>query len=191
MISKKLFSKIRKEFQDYEKNRRMIIGISNEALNKSKQAIFSLHRNDFQNADMLLKQAEGKFKKLEKAFKKNELLRTEGSYKAGVEEYVEGKLFYKYLKTGKISEIKELRIEYDSYIGGLCDLTGELSRKAVSLASKEKFKEVEKIKKSVDEIMGELIKFNLTGNLRHKYDQAKNNMRKMESVMYDIKIKRR
>ncbi len=191
MINKTFFSKLKKDFEFYEKHRRIVIGSSNNALQKSKQAIFSLHRNDDKEADRLLKIVEKIFKDLEKIFNKKEFLRYEGAYKASTEEYVEAKLFYKYLKTGKISEIQEVKVGFNSYIGGLSDLTGELSRKAIFFATKGNFKEVEKIKNTIDDIIKELIKLNLTGYLRTKYDQTKNNMRKMESVMYDIKIRRR
>ena len=191
MINKTFFSKLKRDFEFYEKHRRIIIRNSNDALQKSKQAIFSLHRDDYKEADRLLKTVEKIFKNLENIFKKKEFLRYEGAYKASIEEYVEAKLFYKYLKTGKVSEIKEVKVGFNGYLGGLSDLTGELSRKATFFATKGNFKEVEKIKNAIDDIMKELIKLNLTGYLRTKYDQAKNSMKRMESVMYDIKIRRR
>jgi len=115
----------------------------------------------------------------------------EGAYLAAMEEYVEAKLFHQYLKNGKISAITGLKIDCDSYLGGLCDFTGELVRKAIYLATKHRYKEVEACAQAIEAVMGELIQFNLLGPLRPKFDQAKNNLRKIEEIMYDLEIKRR
>ena len=37
--------------------------------------------------------------------------------------------------------------------------------------------------------MAELVEFDMTGYLRTKYDQAKRNLRKIEQIDYEIKIR--
>ncbi|MDO8505841.1 MAG: hypothetical protein Q7S48_04680 [bacterium] len=190
MLNQKLFARLKKEYDAYGAARRELIGVSNGALSKAKQAIFALHRDDEKDAGQLLSEVESTFARLEKEFKKNDGLRWEGAYRAALEEYVEAKLFYDFSKYGKIGEIKTVLLDADGYLAGLSDFTGELTRKAVQRATQGKTEEVEKLAKVVRDVVEQLIQFDLTGYLRTKYDQAKQNLRRVEEVLYDIKMRR-
>jgi len=190
MINKSLFSKILEEHQRYNQGRDEIIQRSREVLRKSKQAIFSLHRDDIEQAEANIGEAEAILKDLQSLFVKEPRLAYEGSYKAGVEEYLEAVLFLGFLKTKKIDCKVDIPLAADDYVGGLSDVTGEILRKAVQVATAGKTRELLVYKEAVEEIMGELIKFDFTGKLRTKYDAAKRNLKKMEDIMYDIKIKK-
>ncbi len=191
MINQKLFQQLKKDFEFYGEERRKLIAVSNEALTKSKQAIFSFHRDDLKSGNSLLTEVEKIFQDLEKKFKQEPELRYEGAYRAALEEYVEAKFFGRFLEDGKIDFIKGAEIDADTYLGGLCDFTGELVRKAVLAATDKKFKKVEELAAGIRDVIGELIKMNLTGYLRTKYDQAKNNLRRVEEVLYDVKMRER
>ena len=65
----------------------------------------------------------------------------EGSYSDACQEYAEAIFYYDYVKDEKIPTPKELKINHEDYLMGLCDLTGELTRRAVRLATKKKSKE--------------------------------------------------
>jgi len=195
MLNQKLFARLKKEYDTYEAARRELIGVSNTALSKAKQAIFALHRDDEKDAARLLAEVERTFKGLEPQFKKHDGLRWEGAYRAALEEYVEAKLFYEFLRNKGLSPeyAKGLAlkgIDADTYLAGLSDLTGELTRKCVQRATQGRMQDVEKLVEAVQAIVGELIKFDLTGYLRTKYDQAKQNLRRVEEVLYDIKMRR-
>ncbi len=191
MINKKLFDYLTKKYNDFTKSRRILISETADILSASKQAIFAYHRKDEKEGDKLLKKAEEGLKSIDKRFiKKNPSLLLEGSLKAAQEEFMEAKFFNDVLKKKKLDLMKGVEINFESYFGGLCDLTGELVRKAVNLASEGKIREVKRLKKVIESIIKELIKFNLVGHLRVKYDQAKNNLKKIEEICYDIKIKK-
>lgn len=189
MINQKFFEQLKKDFDFYGEERRKLIGVSNEALMKSKQAIFAFHRDDFKSGNALLSEVEEIFRGLEERFKKEEELRYEGAYRAALEEYVEAKFFGGFLEGEKIDFIKGMEIDADSYLGGLCDFTGELVRKAVLSATDRKFEKVDELVAGVRDVIGELIKMNLTGYLRTKYDQAKNNLRRAEEILYDVRMR--
>ena len=191
MIDKKFFAKLKKEYDSYDIGRRIIIKHSNDILKLSKQAIFALHRDNIKEAETNLLEAEKLFTYLYTKIKKEKGLDYEGSFLAAMEEYVEAKLFYQFLKSGKITSIVGLKADVDSYLGGLCDFTGELVRRAVFLATRRRFKEVADCEKAIEEVVGQLIQFNLMGSLRPKYDQSKNNLRKIEEIMYDLEIRSR
>lgn len=194
-MNTQLFQRLKKEYDAYETARRELIGVSNTALSKAKQAIFALHRDDEKEAARLLREVEHTFAGLQKVFKKVDGLRFEGAYRAALEEYVEAKLFFEYMGRSNLRYagdwISQHRLDADTFLAGLSDLTGELTRKCVQRATQGHMKEVEKLAKAVRAIVGELIKFDLTGYLRTKYDQAKQNLRRVEEVLYDIKIRQR
>src|SRR4030042_307978 len=142
MLDKKFFAKLKKEYDSYDVNRRIIIRHSNDILKLAKMAIFALHRDNMAEAEKCFQEADKLFQYLGTKIKIEKGLDYEGAYLAAMEEYVEAKLFYQYLKTGKISAIPGLKIDCDSYLGGLSDFTGELVRKAVYLATRHRYDEV-------------------------------------------------
>jgi translin len=117
------------------------------------------------------------------------VLRYEGPVRNAFEEYVEARLFYTYLKIKEIDQIDDLNVEYAEYIGGICDFTGELVRKATLLVIDGKYEELQEYYDIMKQIMAELLECNLTSYLRTKFDQLKRNVRKMEQIMYDISLK--
>jgi translin len=189
MVDKKFIQKLKEEYQKNEGERRQIISLSNVVLHDSKRVIFALHRGDKKKAEDGLKEIEKVLAKLEEKFGV-ERIYDEGSYKAAVEEYVEAKMLYFVISGKKIDQIKEAKLSYESYLGGICDLTGELVRRAVNEAAGGNLKEVEKIKNAINEIMAELVEFDMTGYLRTKYDQARGNLRKIEQIIYEINIRK-
>ena len=189
MLNKNFFIKLKKEYQESDIERRKIISQSNVILHNSKRVIFALHRGNIKEAEESLEQIKNELVKMQKKFGFNRLS-DEGSYKAGVEEFVEAAMFHKYIKGKKVDKIDKVKIKFDSYLGGICDLTGEMVRYAVNKASKKEFDEVEKTKEAINDIIGQLADFDMTGYLRTKYDQAKGNLRKIEQMNYEISIRR-
>ena len=189
MINKKFIQKLKEDYDKAESERRQIIKLSDTVLHNSKRTIFSLHRGDLEKAKMELVKIEKTLQKLEKDFGHKRISK-EGSYRAGAEEYVEAKMFY-FVATGeKVDKIKGINLSTGSYLGGLCDLTGELVRQAINQAAAGNFDEIDRMKKIINEIMIELVEFDMTGYLRTKYDQAKNNLRKIEQIEYEVKIRK-
>ncbi|MCK5459846.1 hypothetical protein KAI52_01920 [Candidatus Parcubacteria bacterium] len=190
MLNKDLIKYLREKHSDFIKSRRMLIKESGEILSLSKRAIFSFHRDDFEQGNIFIEKAEDCLSSIQKRFIEKDIsLLQEGSLKAAQEEFIEAKFFSLALTEKDLGKIKDIEINYESYIGGLCDLTGELTRKSVNLAIAGDFKKVFYFKEFIEEIIGEIIQFDLTGYLRVKYDQAKNNLRKTEKICYDIKMR--
>lgn len=187
MISKKFIKKLRADYQTKGNTRRQIISRANEVLFLSKKTIFALHRNDESSADQNFEIIENSLKKMEKDFT-YQRLKEEGAYQAAVEEYVEAKTLFLIIAGKKIDTIKGIEIGYDSYIGGLCDLIGEMVRLATNRSAKGDYQSAATLKDQAEEIMMELLDFDLTGYLRTKYDQARGHLRKLEQISYDLKI---
>lgn len=184
-----LFAQIKKRYHAHSKGRRELIGASNDALSKSKRAIFALHREDVKQAKELLAQAAKQFSHIESAFKKFPELKEEGAYRAALEEYAEAQLFLGYIEFGKIVQIDARASEPSVYLAGLSDATGELVRYAtrqVTLGQSEVVAEVEEVVRMVIEFM---LDMDLTGYLRNKFDQAKKNLSRLEQMTYDLAIR--
>lgn len=188
MINKKFFKQLKDDYEKRSRERSKIIGLANLVLHDSKRVIFSLHRADVKRARELLDNVEKILADLEKNFGATRI-NVEGAYKAAAEEYVEAKMFYDIMAGQKIDKIKGVKLDLESLLGGVCDLTGELVRRAVNLAGEGKFSEVKKMKDAIKEIMAELVELDMTGYLRTKYDQAKTNLKKIEQISYEIKLR--
>lgn len=188
MLNKKFITNLKEAYLKKNNERRQIISRSNLILNNSKKAIFAIHRNDLELAKERINENEDIIIKIKKDFSEHRAIE-EGAFMAGLEEYVEAKLFFNFITTNKINKIKEVEIPLESYLGGLCDFTGELIRLATNKAIEKEFSEIKKIKNIINEILNELIDFDITGYLRTKYDQAKNNLKKIEQMDYEINLK--
>ncbi len=126
---------------------------------------------------------------MEKQYQKDPGLFSEGSYQAGLEEFVEAELFRQFIATKKIGAIKGLKISNDIYVAGLCDVPGELQRYAIKAATARDFKLVEDCATAATLILNELVEFNLTSYLRTKFDQAKQAMHRLEQVVYETTLR--
>ena len=183
------FSTLQKEFRKYDEERERLIKKSRDVLKLSKQVIYAVHRDEIKNADLLVKEMEKERKELDKIAMHDAKMSYQGSYKIAIQEYVEAMLYYNYVKTCKIVDIPVLA---EHYILGICDLPGEMGRRAVYLAGKGKVDEVSKIRDAVDSIYGEFLKFDFRDNeIRRKVDAVKYELRKLEDLMLDLKLKGR
>lgn len=189
MLDPKEFSAIRKQMEDYDASRDTIIKESRDITKLSKQAIYSLHREDPATAKQQLADAEKVIAKLLKSIKADPRVRT-GSFSASLEEYTEAKAFLRFLENGKLISCKELKVvEAEEYLLGLTDFTGELMRHAVLRATKRDRKAVEAARNMIDEIYGQFVMFDFRNSeLRKKYDSIKYNLQKVENVLYDMAL---
>jgi translin len=190
MIDKKFLQKLLAAYRGHQSMRHDVIARSNEALRFAKQAIFRLHRADHKGSREQLDQVKKLLATLQKQLlKKHPELMHQGAYLAALEEYAEAELFYGAMVQGKVAEIKGIQIAAEQYLAALADLTGELTRQAVLKATERDHATVEKYFRITEELVGGLIQFDLVGVLRQKYDDAKRNLKRLESVRYDMSLR--
>lgn len=187
MLNKKEFGKIRKDLADFDIKREAIIQKSREIINISKRIIYALHRNDIKSASLYVKDIEKKKKSLDA-----HIWLDTNINQTALQEYVEALCYFHFVIDKKIPTRASLKVDNESYLMGLCDLTGELGRKAVNEVINKNFKQAMVIKNLVEEIYGEFLNFNLRNSeLRKKSDQIKWNLKKLEDVIFELKIKGR
>lgn len=183
------FEKLQTEIKDYDSKREELIKKSRDVLKLSKQLIYALHRDELDNATKLKTEMQLQKANLDKISKHDPKLAYEGSYKIAVQEYVEALLYLHFVTEGTLLD---LDVQACHYVLGLADLPGELVRRAVYLAGKGKVDEVTKIKDLVDQVYGELLKFDFRDNeIRRKVDGIKYDLRKLEDLVLDLKLRAR
>ena len=186
MIDKGEFAKIRKEMEKSDEKREAVIQLSRQIISISKRIIYSLHRDE-------LKEASGYLRKINE--KKSALDKMDADLdtninKVAYQEYVEALAFYHFIKNKNIPSRSSLKVATEVYLMGLCDLTGELVRKAVNEVIKNNNKNAVQIKNLVEEIYGEFLKFNLRNSeLRKKSDAIKWNLQKLGDLVLELKLR--
>ena len=188
MLNKTEFKKLRDEMHGLDLKREEIIQTSRHIINLSKQVIYAVQRNEMKDADSAVKEIKNLVKKL----RKMNMNADTNINSVAFQEYVEAISFYEFVKNKKIPARAALGVTAEDYLSGLCDLTGELVRKAIYDVIHKKFDEAARIKELVHDIYGEFLKLHLrNGELRKKSDAIKWNLKKLEEVMYDISMKGR
>lgn len=181
MLDKKDFEDIRKELDKFEETREIVISKSREAIRLSKLSIYSSQRNDLKEAEEALKQIKVLLKEIPKESYDTDI------ESVAIQEYVEAACFYEFVKNKKIPSRKNLGVDAEHYLLGLCDLTGELVRQAINDVINKRTERAMEIRELVTEIYGEFLKLNLrNGELRKKADSIKWNLKKLEEVALDI-----
>lgn len=175
--------------QQYGVRRRSLQGLSTEILAASKRAIFAFHRGHIEVAREELEGARTRLVEGWSLIEAEPLLRFEGSWRAAREEYTEAHFLAQYLESQKIDLFEDQEQDPDIFIGGLADVVGELVRQAVLLATKGEVRSIEEMYGAAQEIVEFLLQMDLTGTQRTKTDQAKQHLRKLEEIRYDLAMR--
>lgn len=169
---------IKSEMEVFDKRRDMLLQKCHEAIRFSKLVIYAIHRDD-KKVEHLAKELQTKIKELRTRGE----LQFSPTYKVAMQEYVEAIVFYEFIEHNKVPSQKELFVSAPDYLSGLCDLTGELMRKANHFAINKKAKDALKIKEFVDKIYEQFLSLDIRDNdLRKKFDSVKYNLQKIEDL---------
>jgi translin len=191
MLNRKDFLGMKKELDKTNEISEALYRDSRDLVGLTKKIIFALHRGDKNEAGRLMPAMEKIKKRMQATVKGNNNLRHNASYAIAMQEYVEAAGYYSFIKSGRIPAKAQFGVSTEEYLSGLCDLTGELVRKAVDLAIKGNSGEVERIREFLKEFYGLLLEVNPYGELRKKADQARWNLNKLEDVVYDNKLRQK
>jgi translin len=192
MFKRADFARMRKEIERFDSLREQLIKESRSVLKNSKAAIYSVHRNNFNSAKQLLRLARQEINKVKMLIKKDANLAAVGAFSEALEEYVEAACYISFMIDKKIPTAKQLGVDTLVYLAGLCDLVGELVRKAITSVVKNDYKTAVQIHKFVSALHEELLLFNWRNiPVRRKFDSIKYGLEKLEDLMLRIKMKSR
>lgn len=191
---KSILSVVTGLYEQRETSRSKAFTLGRAILKNSKKMISRVHYDDMQKAGELRKENYKHFAELQKLIRKNRKLKHDGFVREGMEEFAEADLYFNYVSKGVIDLDKRIVTfaadDPDIIIAGLCDFTGELTRRAVRIASKERAHEVEEISERTNEIIDKLLEVDLAGYSRTKFDQAKRNAQRLETMLYELRIRK-
>ncbi len=190
MIDSRDFGRLIREFARFEDEREKLIKQSRDLLRAAKEAVYLVHNNSLKAAQKALADIERRNRAIRRQTAKNPRLDFLGAYSAAMQEYVEAKSYLSFVKDRRIPAQKSLTVSADDYLLGLCDLTGELARRAVACAARQDYAEVHRIRDCVDSLYGLYLKIPMRNSeLRKKSDAIKWNLKKIEDVVYDIRAR--
>ena len=190
----KEFKNLAEKYTLDDKTREEIIAKAREITKLSKQAIYNFHRDDVAKGQDLLQKATSLILETNELVQ-HSTLKEVGSFRASLEEFAEAKTFQYFLEHKKIPTRKELEfpipIHYDTYLLGLSDFSGELVRRCVTCATNDKVDHVKEMYATVEELYGLWLQFNFrTSELRKKFDTLRYNLSKIETIVYELHMRR-
>ena len=178
------FSSVLKDFKKKSDSKENIFTVSRGIIKESKQAIYAVHQDDFSRAKKVLASMKIKLTKIRK------ISSNESIVKVAFQEYVEAACFYEISKDNKLPSMTSLKVSSEEYLLGICDVSGELVRRAINKTFEGNYKELLNIKRILSGIYGELLKFEFgNGDLRRKFDKVKYDLIKIEEICLDLKLR--
>jgi len=208
IIPKEGFAAIKERMDHRDALRERLIKTCRDGQKAAKQAIFALHRGDSAHALKLLNQCEKCVANDLMPILHEEPNLRGGSFSGVMEEYVEGMLFYTWLQptrngdgnndnggselpSGRILMHDELKLPVspEEYLGGLCDLSGEIGRYAVARGTKRD-RDAVKVCLDTNRSMYMALKMigRLPGNCNKKVNALSKSVEKLERVMYELSL---
>lgn len=192
--------------------RETLIKASRDSQKASKQAIFALHRGDVDKSQSLVKEIRTAIRtKLLPLVQEDPFLRASGSYTGVLEEFAEacffgtwlyGKDFMTTSVTAEETPTSPSGIllapqdfdefvcfEPEEYLGGLCDLTGEVGRYAVQRGTERDVPAVRLCLQTNAAILVSLEGLGrLPGSIGKKIDAVRKSVEKIERMLYELSL---
>jgi predicted translin family RNA/ssDNA-binding protein len=178
--------RLRHRYVSLQKTRIELQQVASAAQRQSKQAIFAMQRGEAEQAHKVLEQAENGLRSGMKLVSREGRLQNDGMWRSALEEFTEAAFFCKAAQDRAIFPPHRLTDDPDILIGGLSDMVGELVRLAVQAATDGDAKRVNKIHHVAEQTVEFLLSLDATGNTRQKVDQARQHLRRLEDVRYDL-----
>jgi predicted translin family RNA/ssDNA-binding protein len=182
--------------------REKLIKRCRDAQKAAKQAIYALHRGtDIKRATHLISECEKIVKNDLYPMVDEDPTLHYGSYANVLEEYAEAKLFHVWLmgegdgeKRGRLltpDDFTTIPLEPGEYLGGLCDLTGEVGRSAVQMGTKRDSNGVQfclETNLSILFSLETLQRFPSGSYIHKKMDTLRQSVEKLERMLYELSL---
>ncbi|MDP7180945.1 MAG: hypothetical protein QF486_02345 [Candidatus Woesearchaeota archaeon] len=164
----------------FDATREKVIAQSRVALKDAKKAIYAMHRGEGN-----LDEAKASLQKAQELANNHPKLVP--IVHEAEEEFVEAACFQAY---PNMPTFEELGVDVETYLGGVCDCVGELTRKAMNAALQKDFATIKNIFAFIQNIHDDLQLFDLrNGSVRRKFDTIKYRLERLENVLVDVELK--
>lgn len=126
-----IIDKIEQHIDDKDNIREKTLRLARNIIIHCRKSIQRMHQQDFDTADKHLKKASATLAELYDRTKNHQDLFNAGYVENAAQEFVEAHCFYNILHDEDLPDPDDIQTTYTSYLKGLCDVVGELRRKAL------------------------------------------------------------
>eukprot|EP00532_Pseudo-nitzschia_australis_P004762 CAMPEP_0168184718 /NCGR_PEP_ID=MMETSP0139_2-20121125/13398_1 /TAXON_ID=44445 /ORGANISM="Pseudo-nitzschia australis, Strain 10249 10 AB" /LENGTH=461 /DNA_ID=CAMNT_0008106377 /DNA_START=252 /DNA_END=1637 /DNA_ORIENTATION=+ len=201
---------LRLRYEHRDGLREKLIKKSRDGQKAAKQAIYALHRKDYKKSAKLIQECEDCINKELLPIVNEEPPLRSSSFAGVIEEYTEAKLFYAWLlgndedkdtdmdiadknaaAKGTLLLPKDFSVELEpgDYLGGICDLTGEIGRFAVQRGTARDYDGVRQCLEANSAIMTSIESLEKPPNgINKKMGQLRQSVSKIERMIYEMSL---
>lgn len=168
---------IRQGFKAKDAAREKALPLCREAIRYCANAILAMHRQEFDKAQELLKQARNLLNEVEQAIATCNQLSSTGFLRDAQKEFAEGSITLALITGKELPSPDELGVDYAAYLNGLGEAVGELRRYLLDSMRKGDLSRGEELLEAMDDIYNVLVTMDftdaITGSLRRTTDMVR------------------
>lgn len=154
--------------------REQALVISRTLIRQSARTIRAIHRAQFDDARVLLNEAQATADQLRSAVAEHPELQAAGYTQDALKEYTEAALVYAFLVDEILPSPETLHVEPGSYLNGLAEAASELRRAILDRIRRSEMTHIESLLERMDDVYSLLVTVDypdvLTGGLRRSTD---------------------
>lgn len=169
--------RIREDFETRNAIRDNALHRTRELIRLCGNAIRASHRDEWDDARDLLRQADSLARRILQTLEPYPDLRHAGYTRDALKELVEAHVTLALVNGNPIPEPEDLHVTYPSYLNGLSEAASELRRRALDEMRQGDLQEAERLLGIMDDVYDVVNAFDfpnaITGGLRHRVDQLR------------------
>jgi len=160
-----IIDKIEKEIDEKNQVKEDVLHLSRSIVINCRKAIQKMHQNKLVDAKKLIKETSGFIEKLYDTSKKFPDISSAGYAENAAQEYVEANCLYHILNNENLPDPESLLISNTSYLTGLCDVVGELRRKALDAMMNSEIDAAHKYLDIMEDMYDAILRFDYPSSL--------------------------
>ena len=161
----KIIDKIGKSIDDKDRVREQALRSSREIIIGCRKAIQYIHQKLLKEAEENIKKASSTLAELYDLTKNYPDLYYAGFIENAAQEFVEAHCLFNIMQGKDLPDPDKIQTTYSSYLRGLCDVVGELRRKALDCILDGEPEQASNYLKLMDEIYDSVMKFDYPSSL--------------------------
>ncbi|MFW9995414.1 MAG: hypothetical protein ACFFD4_25485 [Candidatus Odinarchaeota archaeon] len=186
------FDRIRAALDTEDEKRELILKQGRHIIRYCSNSIKKLHRGDTEGGKTDLEEARQLFKQINDAKKELNNSNVMNSLQVTYQEYAEAWLFLNFLEKGDLLSFnddlfKTVEMPVHCYVQGICDFTGELSRKFLDILRAKDIEKASEIFEFIQDIYSNLVSLDypngLVPGLKRKTDVVRMVLEKSRTTL--------
>jgi translin len=172
-----IVDKIEKRIDDKDKIREQALRLSRDIIIQCRKAIQRIHQNEIKDVQKHLKAASAKLAELYDVTQPHPELYHAGFVENAAQEFVEAQCLIHIMQDKDLPDPDSLQTTYSSYLLGLCDVVGELRRKALDEILAGRPNDANRFLKLMETIYDAIMRFDYPSALvpiKRKQDMVRN-----------------